>query len=563
MANKVPIIKAGSPTRVRNAFDLSQRHLFTAKAGQLLPLCPIELMPHDHVEINASDFMRLMETKHAPFLTMRSVYEFFAVPIHQLWSPFDQFITGMSDYHSDFYIEKGTPKSIPAIDFYQLKSYLSDLNADGIPDILGFSKRKGALKILDLLGYFGGDPTVMPTDTLLVNPFRILAYNKIYQDWYRNTNYESYNASTFNIDSLTGQTTIQAEKVFDPAAVRDGFLQMHYRNWALDLMTNIRPSLLFKPDVIPSQFFVGNAPLTSSHPIALNKADYNNDVGVTPNSNNANASSINQASVPTVASIRNAFAVDKLCQLMMRAGKTYQEQMKAVFGVEVPVGRDHRCNYLGGFTSDMQISDVTQTSDNTGQTGDNGYLGKIGGKGTSSGSGKIVFDAKEHCILMCIYSLVPVASYDSTRLDPFNRKLSRGDYFLPEFEDLGMQPLYQSDINCNYTQFDGIPNHNHTFTTVCGWQPRYSEYKTAIDQCHGQFRTSLSSWCCSRFSNEFVSVTPTGIFDGYFKVNPRVLDRCLAIQANDNENTDQVFGGAYFNIIKVSDMSEQGLPSLK
>ena len=560
MANKVPIIKAGSPSRVRNAFDLSQRHLFTAKAGQLLPLCPIELMPHDHVEINASDFMRLMETKNAPFLTMRSVYEFFAVPIHQLWSPFDQFITGMSDYHSDFYSEKGTPKSIPAIDFYNLKDKL--VHSDGTTDIVGFSKVQGATKILDLLGYYGGYIAAMPTDTQLANPFRILAYNKIYQDWYRNTNYEPYDASTFNIDSLTDLTVIPDEKVYTTEANQEGWLQMHYRNWALDLMTNIRPSLLFKPDVVPSQFFVGTTPLLSNRSIPLKTPDYKNDVGVAPNSNNAQAEAVNQASVPTVASIRNAFAVDKLCQLMMRAGKTYQDQMKAVFGVEVPVGRDHRCNYLGGFTSDMQISDVTQTSSNTGGQ-DQGYLGKIGGKGTSSGSGKIVFDAKEHCILMCIYSLVPVSSYDSTRLDPFNRKLSRGDYFLPEFEDLGMQPLYQSDLNCIASKFGGNDNNNHTFTSVCGWQPRYSEYKTAIDQCHGVFRDSLSTWCCSRFRNEYVSATPSGISKGYFKINPRVLDQCLSVKANDYESTDQVFGGAYFNIIKVSDMSEQGLPSFK
>ena len=561
MPNKVPIIKAGSPSRVRNAFDLSQRHLFTAKAGQLLPLCPIELMPHDHVEINASDFMRLMETKNAPFLTMRSVYEFFAVPIHQLWSPFDQFITGMSDYHSDFYTEKGTPRSIPAIDFSTLKSKLVG-NNDALSDILGFSKTEGAKKILDLLGYFGGSLNAMPTDTLLVNPFRILAYNKIYQDWYRNTNYESYDASTFNIDSLTDLTVIPDDKVFSTTMSSYGWLQMHYRNWALDLMTNIRPSLLFKPDVIPSQFFVGNSPLMVRTSIPLNAPDYKNDVGVAPYSNNAPVSAVNQASVPTTASIRNAFAVDKLCQLMMRAGKTYQDQMKAVFGVEVPVGRDHRCNYLGGFTSDMQISDVTQTSGNTGGH-DTSYLGKIGGKGTSSGSGKIVFDAKEHCILMCIYSLVPIASYDSYRLDPFNRKLSRGDYFLPEFEDLGMQPLFQSDLNSLPTRFGGDLSHNLTFTSVCGWQPRYSEYKTAIDQCHGTFRDSLSAWCCTRFHNEFVSVTPTGISDGYFKINPRVLDQCLSVNANNYEETDQVFGGAYFNIIRVSDMSEQGLPSLK
>ena len=51
---------------------------------------------------------------------------------------------------------------------------------------------------------------------------------------------------------------------------------------------------------------------------------------------------------------------------------------------------------------------------------------------------------------MCIYSLVPAVQYDATRIDPFVQKLERGDFFVPEFENLGMQPLYAKNINWRY-----------------------------------------------------------------------------------------------------------------
>ena len=74
--SKVPLIKPSRANRPRNAFDLSQRHLFTAPAGALLPILTMDLMPHDHVEISATDFMRTLPMNSAAFMSMRGVYEF-------------------------------------------------------------------------------------------------------------------------------------------------------------------------------------------------------------------------------------------------------------------------------------------------------------------------------------------------------------------------------------------------------------------------------------------------------------------------------------------------------
>ena len=129
MSKKVPLINASRANRPRNAFDLSQKHLFTAHAGMLLPVMTMDLIPHDHVSIQATDFMRCLPMNSAAFMSMRGVYEFFFVPYSQVWHPFDQFITGMNDYNSSFasnFYNKKTPLKIPSFNRKTLYSFFDD-----------------------------------------------------------------------------------------------------------------------------------------------------------------------------------------------------------------------------------------------------------------------------------------------------------------------------------------------------------------------------------------------------------------------------------------------------
>ena len=127
MAKKIPFIGATSPTRPRNAFDLSQKHLFTAPVGALLPILSVDLMPHDHIEINASDFMRTLPMNSAAFMSMRGVYEFYFVPYSQLWHQFDQFITGMRDFNSSLLVDsyQKAPMQLPT---YRISDIVTELN---------------------------------------------------------------------------------------------------------------------------------------------------------------------------------------------------------------------------------------------------------------------------------------------------------------------------------------------------------------------------------------------------------------------------------------------------
>lgn len=545
MSKKIPLIKASRANRPRNAFDLSQKHLFTAHAGMLLPVMAMDLIPHDHVSMQATDFMRCLPMNSAAFMSMRSVYEFFFVPYSQIWHPFDQFITGMNDYRSDltYSLHQGkAPLVVPSVSRRDIFAFLSEQKSK--KDIFGFSPVDNSLRLLDLLGYgVYKNPDGTPRKDEFVKSiqkdeklslFRLSAYQKIYSDFYRNTTYEPVDISSFSLDGITG--SVKYETFFD------NFCKLRYRNAQLDYFTNLRPTPLFNSD---------DQSLTSF----LDTAENTRDIGYITNDNSVRLDLA--ASIVSTQSIRNAFALDKLMRITQRAGKTYSEQIKAHFGYEVSEGRDGRVNYLGGFDSNIQVGDVTQMSGTTASPEQGvsikhgGYLGRVTGKAQGSGSGHIEFDAHEHGILMCIYSLVPDMQYDATRIDPFVTKISRGDFFIPEFEDLGMQPLqtrFISDIARQQEKFKG-------------WQPRYSEYKTALDINHGQFANGqpLSYWTVGRGRSGETLET----FDiASLKINPKWLDSIFAVNYNGSQLTDCVFGGCQFNVQKVSDMSENGEPRI-
>lgn len=552
--SKVPLIRPSKANRPRNAFDLSQRHLFTAPAGALLPVLSLDLMPHDHVEINASDFMRTLPMNSAAFVSMRGVYEFFFVPYKQLWSGFDQFITGMSDYKTS-YMYSFKNKVLENCPNFSIQDFIKFINPKADKDIHGFPKKNGVFRMLDLLGYgkysnsSGTAYTDIPEKTTKdlgnVTPFRALAYQKIYSDHYRNSTYEDFQIESFNADFF-GQSGKMKAVVSNEPWDYDWFT-MRYRNAGKDIYTNLRPTPLFSVE----NFGNGLAPGSLGVSVASDK--FNTEIDITNNAGSLNLS---------VNDIRNAFALDKLASITMRAGKTYKEQIEAHFGISVDEGRDGKCEYLGGFDSNMQVGDVTQTSGTTvtgtKDTKFGGYLGRTTGKATGSGNGQIKYDAREHGILMCIYSVVPDVQYDATKIDPFVQKIQRGDFFIPEFEDLGMQPLFCKTISWKYAQ-GNLNSPTGSKSPAFGWQPRYSEYKTALDTNHGQFANGepLSFWSIGRArANDFLHTFNISSL----KINPHWLDSVFAVDYNGTELTDQFYGECYFNILKVSDMTVDGMP---
>lgn len=84
----------------RNAFDLGNKHVYSAKAGMIVPVKAIHTVPGDHFEIKISDFTQTFPMNTAAFLRGRKEFALYFVPYKQSWSNFNQYIATREDVYS-------------------------------------------------------------------------------------------------------------------------------------------------------------------------------------------------------------------------------------------------------------------------------------------------------------------------------------------------------------------------------------------------------------------------------------------------------------------------------
>lgn len=543
----------------RNAFDLSFTSKFTASVGMLLPCFCKEVNPNEHFRINPEMFLRTVPLNSAAYVRLKQYCEFYFVPTRLLWRSFPQFISGTSNDYSQGIFDGSKFNSVPSVNFGDLLTFIS--GTSNLPDSAGYNFKNGAVRLLDLLGY---GINVANVDSLIaanktkkftfsVNPFRFFAYQKIYSDYYRNAKYESINLNAWNIDNISPFTS----ETPSVGSLVTPMLYLRYRDWKKDYFNAVSPS------------FQGNEFMQAAFspiifPVAGQDVNGNPTSWTGKNDNFQGGLSINQPSGAssagvTVANLRSAYALDKLYRLMVSAKDgSYSEQMKVRFGVESP-DDDWKSKFIGAIDAPVTIGDVTTTSDTYNESTNSGAIpGTLYGNGWSQSKGSIDFTSKEHGIIMGIFSILPECDYQSDQLNPFNTKLKREDFFVPEFADLGKQPtpIYQFKFN-----------KDTDMTKVLGWNLRYSEYKTSLDMVHGVFNSddkfqnqSYNAWVAPR--NQTLSQYSNGATVSFFKALPSVLNQIMVQQYDGTEQTDQFLVNAGFNVQAIRPMSIYGEPSL-
>lgn len=601
----------------KNVFDLSEKRLFSSSVGMLLPCMVKECNPGEKFQINLGAITRTQPLNTSAFVRIRQYYHFFFVPFKQLWSGWDNFINNVDYRTSSVQQPASNYTQVPTMSLVsyirklvkdrrlcglpsEFSKYLESLNSttgfmeealhnidvanelykqvlnassgykDKAFDEHGYLYGLGVSRLMDMLGYgFNVDgintfsewlnkyasaySTVNSDFTSLDHPssasrlnsfeylsfnmFRFLAYQKIYNDFYKRDDYEKTNPLAWNIDDLhdkNGFDNLDSERLLEMTRLR-------YRWSAKDYFTGVVPSELYGLSTSLKGFFDTQNNL-------LYREDYMN---VTDNS----AISISPNDVST-KSIRTAFAIEKLMRLTRRAGGfDYISQTAAHYGFEPPKGRGDKVEFIGGFTNNIDISEVITQSSFAGQVNGNTVgngVGQIFGKGFGScGNNKeIEFTAKEHGLIMCITSAVPDLDYDASGIDRFNTKYKRGDYFHPEFQDLGLQPVFGYEL-------DGSKD---VRGSVLGFNPMYSEYKVSFDRLHGEFRNgrSMSAWSASSLLSSKNLNSHYGLNLSTLKINPKCLDRIFSIDYNGMEYSDQLMTSAQFIVKSIRPMSVTG-----
>lgn len=543
----------------RNAFDLSFTSKFTASVGMLLPCFCKEVNPNEHFRINPTMFLRTVPLNSAAYVRLKQYCEFYFVPTRLLWRSFPQFIAGTSNQYSQQVFDGSKFPNVPFVNFGDLLNFLG--NTNNLPDSCGYSFKNGAVRLLDLLGY---GINVSNVDSLIlanktkpfkfnISPFRFLAYQKIYSDFYRNAQYESINVNAFNIDGInpSSSTTPNIGPLVTPQ------LYLRYRDWKKDYFNAVSPqfqgsdfmSATFNPVVFPQ--VIGTS---STQPYSTRTLNSDYMAGLV---NTADGDAAIKSF--SIANLRSAYALDKLYRLMVSAKDgSYSEQMKTRFGVDAP-DDEWKSKFIGAIDAPITIADVTTTSDTYDANSEIGAIpGTLYGNGWSNSQGVIDFTAKEHGIIMGIFSILPECDYQSDQIDAFNTKLKREDFFVPEFADLGKQPtpIYQF----KFTK-------DTDMSKVLGWNLRYSEYKTSLDMVHGVFNSddkfqnqSYNAWVAPR--NQALSQYSNGATVSFFKALPSVLNQIMVQEYDGTEQTDQFLINAQFGVQAIRPMSIYGEPSL-
>lgn len=570
----------------RNAFDLSHNDVFSCAPGMLLPISTTEVLPNEHYEINPQIFLRTMPLNSAAFVRMRQHIEFFFVPMRVLCRQFNQFVVGTKYPISAIDGLNAFSGKLPFTSLGHFRSALtpatqSELNLDG----MGSDLKVQGIRLLDLLGY--GINSLSSLDhypsNYSVSPFRLAAYQKIYTDYYRNPYYESVNVDSFNLDNYFNQLLDGRASNTASRNVLRSMLTLRYRNWAKDYFTAVQPQFEGAPfvtNVVNMSSFsilshvqdnsVSNATMVpASDPNAsLGNGPFDSRVAtLVSHSTITDFSDLENLNI-SVHNIRAAFALDKLLRLQQQAGNgSYGEQIRNRFGA-ANVHDDWKAQYLGGSSAPISISEVITTANTASNVGD-GLTGDIYGKASSVNDGRIFFDSREHGIIMGIFSVTPEADYNSSGIDPHNLKLSFEQFFQPEFDRLGKQPLTSFQLSVTKPlDFTGSKWEDK----VIGYQNRYMEYKTGVDKVHGEFCTggSLSAWSAPRNTglvvNGDVSVGAGGSleYNVYsFKVSPKILNSICSVEfAGDKLDTDPIIVDAHIGIKAIRPMSVSGEPLL-
>lgn len=573
----------------RNGFDLSRKINFTSKVGQLLPVFSMPVLPTDDVRINLQNFIRTQALNDAAFARMRGYFDFYFVPYQQLWNRFNTAITQM---HTNLQTAAGPVISdnkplsgqLPFFSCEQVAKYIISLGDK--KDAFGFFRSTNTCRLLEMLGYgnfYPYDPHGSKKWTweehpmlnnLALSPFPLLAYQKIYADFNRYTQWEKTNPSTFNLDYITGNNDLNLDLMVSGFTDTFNFFDIRYSNWQKDLFHGVLPVAQYgEASVTPIDGSISILPdgylalrsddntAPSGKPLTLLDGNVTiNDINDLTYQSGLKLSGAPSLSLSILA-LRRAEAAQKWKEVSLAAEEDYPSQIGAHWGDKPSDFLSGLCRYLGGIGCNLDINAIT----NTNLADDNAAVQC--GTGTFSGNGNINFSANGlYGIIMCVFRALPILDYTTSGVDFSCTLTDVTDFPIPEFDRIGMEsvPVCRA-LNPALESPSAPPIKADAYF---GYAPRYIDWKTAIDVSRGEFVNNMQSFVM-KFSDDDLlaadsvdypdnpNVEPDSIKAGFFKVDPHIVDTLFAVHA---DKADQLLCSTFFDVKVVRSLDTNGLP---
>lgn len=254
----------------------------------------------------------------------------------------------------------------------------------------------------------------------------------------------------------------------------------------------------------------------------------------------------------SINDFRNVNAYQRYLELNMFRGYNYRDIIQGRFECNVHYDALLMPEYIGGFTRDVVINPVTQTV----QTVDDGsYVGSLGsqsGDGVCFGQSdsSITVFCDEESIVMGLISVVPMPVYTQV-LPKFFLYRDRLDTFNPEFDHIGFQPIYTSEL-APIAQWNAAPG--GMTSTVFGYQRPWYEYCQQRDTAHGLFRTQLRNFLINRV---FDGVPTLG--EDFTTVDPDQVNDVFSV----TDISDKILGQIHFDMTAKLPISRVVVPKLE
>lgn len=599
----------------RSGFDIGRKNAFTAKVGELLPVYWDISMPGDKYKFNVEYFTRTQPVETSAYTRLREYFDFYAVPLRLLWKSAPSVLTQMQDINQIQALSLTQSLSLgtylPSISLSLLGTSLYRLNGDSwspnasgsLKNLFGFNRSDLSYKLFSYLGYgnfISSSPasgnrwwstsllnnnnnpayTQVYIQNNYVNIFPILTYQKIYQDFFRWSQWEKSNPSSYNVDYFSGVSPSFIENLPESSSdfwKSDTMFDLRYCNWNKDMLMGVLPNSQFGDvaiiDLPSSVSEVQVADTTGAfHSVGtatvMNKGIATSPIGVDLTSggvvNAGTRLSVNVqdiASKFTVLALRQAEALQRWKEISQSGDSDYREQIRKHFGVNLPQSLSNMCIYIGGISRNLDISEVV--NNNLAAEGDTAV---IAGKGVGTGNGSFTYTTDEHCVVMCIYHAVPLLDYSITGQDGQLLVTDAESLPIPEFDNIGMEVLPM-------TQIFNSPKASIVNLFNAGYNPRYFNWKTKLDVINGAFTTTLKSWVSPVTESLLSGWFGFGYSDGdinqnnkvvlnykFFKVNPVVLDPIFGVAADSTWDTDQLLVNSYIGCYVARNLSRDGVP---
>jgi hypothetical protein len=479
--NQIPEVKAS-----RTSFNRDQTVLTTFDSGKLIPFYVDEVLPGDTFRVDTSAIIRMTTPKYPVMDDAFIDFYYFYCPNRILWDNFKYFMGEVEatpwmpakEYAVPQIVIKGT-EAKPAPDEKSILDYM------GVPTKIKKEFRINALPVrayVKIWNEFFRDENVDNKATLRTDDANV-AYEFGNETWVQQAEDDAYTGGNllpvnkfhdyftsclpypqrgpavtlpmegnamikgFNDQKLKDQTTLYANSFFDgkttPANIKDKLYAISTYGGEEQAYVNVGTG---EGDV---------------HKVVYLGAD------------------LGSATATTINDLRKAVAVQQYYEALARGGSRYREQVQALWDVVISDKTVQVPEYLGGGRYHVNINQIVQTSGQ--QTNNDTPIGETGAMSvTPINESSFTKSFEEHGFVIGVCCVRHNRSYQQG-LERFWSRKDRLDYYVPQFANLGEQPVKKKEI-----MLTGDAKDEETF----GYQEAWADYRMKPNRVSGKMRSN-------------------------------------------------------------------------